>query len=88
MVTKAGNKVSTLTIESVRDVHSGTYTCVAQNKAGVARYSANLNVNGIFTHCTLTFELFTFLPPFFPQSIQFWDTRHSFNIIINNKKII
>lgn len=38
-----------LTIDSVTDEHSGNYTCVAQNKAGTARYSADLNVNGTVT---------------------------------------
>lgn len=46
LVSKVGKKVSTLTIDSVTDVHSGAYTCVAENKAGNTRYSTTLNVNG------------------------------------------
>ncbi|KAJ8967482.1 hypothetical protein NQ314_002796 [Rhamnusium bicolor] len=45
MVTKAGKKVSTVTIDSVQENHSGEYTCVAENKAGLAKYSVNLHIN-------------------------------------------
>nr|CAH7736157.1 unnamed protein product [Callosobruchus chinensis] len=45
MISKAGKKVSTVTIDSVNEEHMGTYTCIAENKAGVARYIAVLNVN-------------------------------------------
>lgn len=47
LISKAGKKVSTVTIDSVQDRHAGEYTCVAENSAGVARYSVNLQVNGI-----------------------------------------
>lgn len=47
MVTKAGKKVSTVTIDFVQEYHSGEYSCVAENKAGTARFSVNLQVNGI-----------------------------------------
>ncbi|KAG5890613.1 hypothetical protein JTB14_005123 [Gonioctena quinquepunctata] len=45
LITKAGKKASMITIESVRGKHSGVYTCVAENRAGSARFSAWLNVN-------------------------------------------
>ncbi|VEN53579.1 unnamed protein product [Callosobruchus maculatus] len=45
MTSKAGKKVSTVTIDSVTEEHMGTYTCIAENKAGTASYSAVLNVN-------------------------------------------
>ncbi|XP_076265888.1 Down syndrome cell adhesion molecule 1 isoform X20 [Rhynchophorus ferrugineus] len=45
MTNKLGNKVSALTIESVQESHSGLYTCIAENKAGVSQYSASLYVN-------------------------------------------
>ena len=43
-----GPTVSLLSIASVDYQHSGTYTCRAQNPAGVATYSAELLVNGDF----------------------------------------
>lgn len=46
-ISKMGNKITMLAIDSVTDQHSGTYTCLAENKAGIASYSAKLNVNGI-----------------------------------------
>ncbi|KAJ8918532.1 hypothetical protein NQ315_013036, partial [Exocentrus adspersus] len=42
LVSKAGRKVSTVTIDSVQEYHAGEYTCVAENVAGTARYSVNL----------------------------------------------
>lgn len=45
-VSKVGKKNSVLTIDSVIDKHSGIYTCVAENEAGIVSYSALLNVNG------------------------------------------
>uniref|UniRef100_A0AAR5PMB7 Down syndrome cell adhesion molecule-like protein Dscam2 n=1 Tax=Dendroctonus ponderosae TaxID=77166 RepID=A0AAR5PMB7_DENPD len=45
MVSNAGRKISTLSIDSVDASHSGTYTCVAENKAGKTSFSAKLNVN-------------------------------------------
>ncbi|XP_066145685.1 cell adhesion molecule Dscam1 isoform X31 [Euwallacea fornicatus] len=45
LISKAGKKVSTVTIDSVNEGHSGMYECVAENKAGKASYSAMLNVN-------------------------------------------
>lgn len=46
LVSKIGNKVSSLTIESVGEEHTGLYTCLVQNGAGFARYSVELHVNG------------------------------------------
>ncbi|XP_063932359.1 cell adhesion molecule Dscam1 isoform X6 [Zophobas morio] len=45
IISKASRKVSSLTIDSVQEDHSGSYTCLAQNKAGNASYSTVLNVN-------------------------------------------
>lgn len=47
LVSKVGKQVSTVTIDSVQEQQAGEYACVAENKAGSARYSANLQVNGI-----------------------------------------
>lgn len=46
LITKAGKKISTLSIDSVQEVHSGIYTCVAENQAGQSSFSADLHVNG------------------------------------------
>lgn len=40
-------RTSQLTIESAQAHHSGEYMCLAQNSAGIARYSSFLNINGI-----------------------------------------
>lgn len=45
-VTKIGHKSSSLSIDSVASIHTGTYTCSASNQAGHANYSTELAVNG------------------------------------------
>ncbi|XP_060529790.1 cell adhesion molecule Dscam2 isoform X43 [Cylas formicarius] len=45
MVSRVAKKLSTLSIDSVQAEHTGTYTCVAENAAGRAMYSADLHVN-------------------------------------------
>ena len=44
--TMLGTRMSVLMISSVGYRHSGTYTCLATNKAGSATHSAELKVNG------------------------------------------
>ena len=46
--TTLGARTSMLTISSVGYRHSGLYTCMAKNRAGVATETAELRVNGIF----------------------------------------
>lgn len=46
VVNLVNKKLSTLSIDSVDAVHMGEYSCLAQNGAGSASYSAYLNVNG------------------------------------------
>jgi Immunoglobulin domain len=46
VISKAGNKLSFLNIEAVKARHRGNYTCYAANKAGTAKQSAYLAVNG------------------------------------------
>lgn len=49
-------RLSTLSIESVMGRHSGRYTCIASNSAGIANYTAELTVNGtIFDSISLFF---------------------------------
>lgn len=47
-VTKIGHKSSSLSIDLVASIHSGTYTCSATNEAGHANFSSELAVNGNF----------------------------------------
>lgn len=46
MISQTNKRISVLSIESVRDRHSGNYSCVAKNVAGVYKHSAQLFVNG------------------------------------------
>lgn len=43
---RSSKRVSQLTIDNVKDYHSGEYVCAAKNKAGITRHSAYLRVNG------------------------------------------
>ena len=47
--TMLGTQASMLVIQSVDYQHSGTYTCRAENPAGITTHSAELKVNGILT---------------------------------------
>nr|XP_029721314.1 Down syndrome cell adhesion molecule-like protein Dscam2 isoform X33 [Aedes albopictus] len=44
-VSRTNQRISVLSIESVKDIHSGNYTCTAENKAGRAQHTATLFVN-------------------------------------------
>lgn len=46
MIIRNGQRMSTLSIESVRAQHRGQYICVAVNQAGTVRHSVDLIVNG------------------------------------------
>lgn len=46
LTNKIGDRISLLTIPSVKDQNSGDYTCVAENAAGISNYTARLYVNG------------------------------------------
>lgn len=48
--TTLGTRTSMLTIQSVGYRHSGTYTCIAKNRAGSISTSAELRVNGKFLY--------------------------------------
>lgn len=47
-IIKTSARISTMNIESVRGEHRGEFKCIARNLAGVAEFSSELNVNGIF----------------------------------------
>lgn len=53
-INRMNKRMSVLSIESVRDRHSGEYTCVAENSAGAVQHSAVLSVNGtvLFVTCS------------------------------------
>lgn len=55
-----GNQGSILNINSVESHHRGEYTCVAENAAGKAKYSAVLDVKGTILFCIVRF-LFVFI---------------------------
>lgn len=58
LVSNVGKKISTLSIDSVKAEHAGSYTCIAENRAGRTSYSSELFVNGTFyllKHCFFTF---------------------------------
>lgn len=46
LVSRSSPRISVMSIESVRGRHSGNYTCVAENAAGMAEHTATLSVNG------------------------------------------
>ena len=46
LITKNGQRISVLSIESVSYDHAGNYTCVARNKAGFVQHSSELKVIG------------------------------------------
>lgn len=46
MSNKIGDRISLLTIGHVKDLNSGEYKCIAENRAGSTNYSTILFVNG------------------------------------------
>lgn len=47
-IMQMGPKLSALRIDSLNDKHRGNYTCEVKNKAGIAKFSAELKINGDF----------------------------------------
>lgn len=45
---KIGKRINVLSIESVKADHSGNYSCVVSNRAGMAEFTAPLVVIGSF----------------------------------------
>lgn len=46
LITSGGQRISLLSIDSVRSRHAGNYTCIAENLAGVVQHTSELFVNG------------------------------------------
>ena len=45
-ITKSGQKISMLSIETVQPRHAGNYTCLATNRAGSVEHTSELKVIG------------------------------------------
>ena len=43
---RTNNRISMLSVESVKARHRGNYSCLAKNRGGVVQYTAQLKVNG------------------------------------------
>ncbi len=46
VISRMGDRMSSLTIESVKRRHSGSYSCIAKNSAGQANYTSVLAIKG------------------------------------------
>lgn len=47
-ISRTNQRISTLSIEAVRDRHRGNYTCIAKNFAGFSEITTILFINGTF----------------------------------------
>ncbi|XP_058460355.1 cell adhesion molecule Dscam2 isoform X7 [Malaya genurostris] len=45
LLSRGSSRISTVSIDSVRDRHSGNYTCRAKNQAGAVEFTTTLSVN-------------------------------------------
>lgn len=61
VITQNNQKVSMLSIESVKARHRGNYTCSASNRAGISTYSSSLAINGYYKLFELIFNQFQFV---------------------------
>ena len=50
LISKSGQKISFLSIESVRPRHAGNYTCIAKNDAGETNFTSELKVIGNYSY--------------------------------------
>ena len=69
LITKSGQKISFLSIESVQARHAGNYTCVAKNRAGFAEHTSELKVMGnayFILQVIISSVLFISSPKFLP----------------------
>lgn len=58
ILSKTGQRISVLSIESVQAMHKGNYTCVARNVAGTVEHTATLFING--SHSIKIINLYRF----------------------------
>lgn len=52
-ISRTNQRISILSIESVRDRHSGNYSCLAENLAGSVNYTKSLWVNGTIRYSSM-----------------------------------
>lgn len=52
-VTKMGDRVTMLSIDSLTADHAGNYTCIASNAAATATHTAELHINGSVSKSSL-----------------------------------
>lgn len=69
-ISRTNQRISILSIESVRDRHSGNYSCVAENLAGSVNYTTSLWVNGTHLRAKLIpFRVDQSFVQYFVQSV-------------------
>lgn len=51
-ISRTNQRISILSIDSVRDRHAGNYQCIASNSGGSVNYTASLWVNGTLQSTT------------------------------------
>jgi Immunoglobulin domain len=75
VITRNSPKLSVLNIDAVKARHRGNYSCIAQNRAGIAHHSTFLHVNGsklkndqfYFSLTNLVFRILQFFQNIFPS---------------------
>lgn len=74
LITKSGQKISMLSIESVQSRHAGNYTCMARNRAGEVSHSSELKVIGKLIVTFLMFSILSILAKsfqsFYPSNLE------------------
>lgn len=55
--TKVGDRMSVLSLSPIMGSHSGNYTCIAKNIAGISTYTATVRVIGIISQYDLSLML-------------------------------
>lgn len=81
MILRNGQRMSTLSIESVRAGHRGQYTCVATNTAGTVRHTVDLTVNGLFMLVAFSNSVFFLSSLFHPTQ---WHRKFCHSLLVTN----